>query len=60
MQDFSQLADHNAGSWFGKERLDKPCPGDIRKIMPEFNTHPPEAKPEIDYLSFNGEPIQIK
>lgn len=29
-QEFDNPQEHNAGSWFGRERLDKDCAGDIR------------------------------
>jgi hypothetical protein len=60
MQDFERLADHNAGSWFGEERLDKPCRGDIREIVPRSDTHSREPGPQAGDLVFDGEPIQIK
>lgn len=58
-QEFDNVKDHNAGSWFKGERLDVSCSGDIRHSTPS-SARRIKAMKQAESLPLDaGEPIKL-
>lgn len=57
-QEFDRISDHGTGSWHGRQRLDVPCCGDIRRTR--YTAKPSgSAVPSGDLALDSGEPLKI-